>query len=60
MTIFQHCRKVVTGSCGLEKASELARHRTTERHYLLWTPVTVGPRTSIAGAASTGGGRHYG
>lgn len=26
MTIFQHCRKVVTDPFGLEKASELARH----------------------------------
>lgn len=64
MTIFKRCRKVVTDSFGLEKATELVRHRTTERHYILLTPATVDARTSVAGAARAGmgstEGRHHG
>lgn len=64
MTVFQHCQKVVTDPFGLEKASELVRHHATERHYILLTPATLDPRTSIAGAARPGmasiGGRHHG
>jgi len=64
MTIFQRCRKVVTDSFGLEKATELVRHRTTERQYILLILATVNLRTSITGAAPAGmgstWGRHHG
>ncbi|GEM_PF-4854680 len=36
MMIFKHCRKVVTDPFGLEKVSELARHRTTGHLHARW------------------------